>query len=229
VHNELEKILLSDEVSYNKTSIYNPQSNIYFHFFFRTLHFDDHSTRIKRRESDKFCHIRSIFEEIVKKFQENYTPGENVTLDEQLIPFRGRFSFKQYIPSKPARYGVKTFALVDSKSFYTINLETYCGTQPNGPYQVSNSTKDVVLRLARPIFGSGRNLTADNWFTSVEVIRELAKKKVSYVGTIKKNKKELPLCFLQSKNREIGSSLFGFNEDTSCDLTAVSYIPKKTK
>jgi hypothetical protein len=126
VHNELEKILLSDEVSYNKTSIYNPQSNIYFHFFFRTLHFDDHSTRIKRRESDKFCHIRNIFEEIVKKFQENYTPGENVTLDEQLIPFRGRFSFKQYIPSKPARYGVKTFALVDSKSFYTINLETYC-------------------------------------------------------------------------------------------------------
>ncbi|GBP00162.1 hypothetical protein EVAR_71070_1, partial [Eumeta japonica] len=34
-----------------------------------------------------------------------YLPGENLTIDEQFVPFRGRVSFKQYLPSKPDKYG----------------------------------------------------------------------------------------------------------------------------
>jgi hypothetical protein len=42
-----------------------------------------------------------------------------VTTDEKLEAFRGRCGSKQYIPSKPNKYGIKIHALVDAKVLYT--------------------------------------------------------------------------------------------------------------
>ncbi|KRY04854.1 hypothetical protein T01_11867 [Trichinella spiralis] len=36
-----------------------------------------------------------------------YNPSENVTVDERLYPFKGRCQFRQYMPKKPAKYGIK--------------------------------------------------------------------------------------------------------------------------
>ena len=108
---------------------------------------------------------------------------------------------------------------------YTYNLEIYAGKQPDGPYQVSNKPADVVKRLEEPISGTGRNITADNWFTDVNVVFELRKRKSSYVGTLKKNKPQLPVEFVAVKNRPEKSSLFGFRKEA----TVVSYIPNKGK
>ncbi|XP_035217658.1 uncharacterized protein LOC118190980 [Stegodyphus dumicola] len=84
---------------------------------------------------------------------------------------------------------------------------------------------DVVLRLSGPIFNSGHYMTADNWFTSIDLVKALKDKKLSYIGTIRKNKKEIPPCFVKSKGKEVHSSLFGFSKN----CTLVSYVPKKGK
>jgi len=52
---------------------------------------------------------------------------------------------------------------------------------------------DVVKRLSRPLYGSGRNITADNWFTDITLVGELDEKNLSYVGTIRKNRRQLSL------------------------------------
>ena len=201
-----------------------------FEFLLRVLHFDDHQTRQERKSKDKFCHIREVFKRIVNNFQKYYTPTDCLTIDEQLLSFRGRCGFKQYIPSKPAKYGIKTWALVDPETFYTYNLETYVGTQNSTRFQKSNKPEDVVLRLVEPIKKSGRNITADNWFTSIPLIEKLTKLKFSYVGTIRKNKRELPNEFKSNRKREVLSSLFGFYQITSnLDIALVSYVPKKNK
>ena len=83
----------------------------------------------------------------------------------------------------------------------------------------------AVLRLVKSIEGSNRNVTADNWFTSMEVINELQKRGLTYVSTIKKNKKEIPREFLPSKTRVTNSSLFGFGDN----VTLVSFVPKPNK
>jgi len=108
-----------------------------------------------------------LFEIILQNFQTNFIPSEYLTIDEQLIAFRGRCSFRQYIPSKAARYGIKIFALVDVKNAYTYNVEVYVGTQPDGPYKINNSPNNVVTRLVQPIEGTKRDITIDNWFTSL--------------------------------------------------------------
>ncbi|KAJ8926975.1 hypothetical protein NQ314_020616 [Rhamnusium bicolor] len=105
---------------------------------------------------------------------EIYSPSENVTIDEKLEGLRGRCSFRQYIPSKPNKYRIKIFALSDAKMYYTMNLEVYVG-QPDGPYKVTNSPNCIVERLCDPIKGSGRNLTINNWFTSIPLVEKLYK------------------------------------------------------
>jgi hypothetical protein len=55
-----------------------------------------------------------------------YNPGPNVTVDEQLMPFR------QYMPSKPAKYKIKIWAACDAASSYAWNLKVYSGKTYGG-------------------------------------------------------------------------------------------------
>lgn len=52
---------------------------------------------------------------LITPFQDNVIPSEYLAIDEQLLAFKKRWSFKQYIPSKQAKYGVKVFSIVDVK------------------------------------------------------------------------------------------------------------------
>ncbi|CAF4217096.1 unnamed protein product, partial [Rotaria sordida] len=60
--------------------------------------------------------IRYIFELFVKQLPKHLVPGENLTFDEQLVPFRGRCCFVQYMPNKPTKYGLKFWILSDVDS-----------------------------------------------------------------------------------------------------------------
>ena len=85
----------------------------------RVIRFDDRSTRNERRERDKLAPIRCLW----NKWESNLRPYENVTVDEQLVSFRGRCPFRQYIPSKPVRYGIKIWAACCTKTKYAWRLQ----------------------------------------------------------------------------------------------------------
>lgn len=171
-----------------------------FHFLLRCLRFDDPATRADRRKLGKITHIREIFEKFVSNCKSAYTISEYATIDEKLEAFQGRCSFRQYIKNKPAKYGIKIFMLCDSRTFYTSNMEIYAGSQPEGPFEINNSAKDVVERLVQPISGTNRNVTMDNWFTSVPLSIALLKNhKLTMVGTIRTDKREVPLEFSSTK------------------------------
>lgn len=196
-----------------------------FQFLLRVLRFDDIHTRLERNQVDKLAPIRQLYEEFVLNCDKNYKNTEYVTIDEMLEAFRGSCRFRQYIPSKPAKYGIKLFSLVDAITFYTKKLEIYVGQQPEGPYRNDTSTKALVKRMVEPISGTGRNVTMDNWFTSIPLAEELRKDhNLTVVGTVRKNKPEVPNEFKQ-KGMERLSTIFGFTPTS----TLLSYCPKKDK
>ncbi|KAF2889468.1 hypothetical protein ILUMI_16705, partial [Ignelater luminosus] len=163
-----------------------------FLFLLRCLCFDNKFTRIERRKQDTLAAIRSIFDSFVKNCKLSYSLGEFVTIDEKLQAFRGRCSFVQYIPNKPAKYGIKMFALCDAKTFCTDNLEIYCVKQPEGPYMQSNSPTDIVNKL-----------------------QCLFERKLTFLGTMRQNKREIPPDFLPDKKRKVHSVLFGFQKEAT--------------
>lgn len=166
-----------------------------FLFLLRTIRFDNILDRAERRARDKRAPFREVFENFNKNCNDNYSLSEFTTIDEQLVAFRGRCSFRQFMKNKPAKYGLKIFTLTDAKMFYVKAMEIYVGSQSeNSPYQHSNKPFDVVLRLVKFILGSGRNITADNWFSSIPLVTELLTKNLTYVGTVKKKTSE---SFLQ--------------------------------
>lgn len=189
----------------------------------RFLRFDDKNSRPLRKSKDKLAPIRELWEEINHKLQKYYLPGENLTIDEQLIPFRGRVSFKQYLPSKPDKYGIKMWWICDSKTSFPLCGIPYLGK--DGSKRTENLAYTVVNKLCEPYFRTKRNITFDNYFTSFEVAKSLYENGLTMVGTIKKNKRCVPQDFLPSRNRNAESNIFGFLKN----YTLVSYVPKKNR
>ena len=61
-----------------------------------------------------------------------------------------KYPFRQYIPRKPAKYGIKLHALCNAKIFYAQKIEAYAGKQPVGSYKADkkfNSSQAMVMRL----------------------------------------------------------------------------------
>lgn len=187
-------------------------SEKWFEFLLRYIRFDDIRGREERKKFDKITHGRWLFESFVLQYKQSYSLSELVTIDERLQAFHGRCSFRQYIPFKPAKYGIKIFAMVDNISYFTSNMNIYAGKQPDGSFSTDSSLKNVVNRLIQPIRKIGRNVEIDNWFTSVQLADELLSQKLNLLGTIRKNKIQIPPAFKITKNHSVFSFYLGFCE-----------------
>lgn len=196
-----------------------------FKMIFRHLRFDDPTTRENRitETQDKLQAIRNTYDQFVKNCIDNYSPSENITVDERLATFRGKCPFRVYIKSKPGRYGIKIWVCSDSHTAYILNSQVYTGMM-NNQREIKQGSR-VVLDMVRPYFGSGRGVTTDNFFTSIPLAEELLKQQLTITGTLRANKREIPAEFAPNSVREEQSSIFGFSND----LTLVSYVPAKKK
>ncbi|XP_038130918.1 piggyBac transposable element-derived protein 3-like isoform X1 [Cyprinodon tularosa] len=191
-----------------------------FHTYSRLVRFDDRESRPARCMTDKLAAIRQVWDKWVERLPYLYNPEPDVTVDEQLVPFRGCCPFQQYMPSKPAKYGIKSW--VASESSYAWKMQVYTGKSTSGCPEKNQGLR-VVLDVTEGL--RGHNVTCDNFFNSYELGQQLLKRKITMVGTVRKNKPELPPALLGSKEREVFSSKFAFTPTT----TLVSYLPKKNK
>lgn len=186
------------------------------------LRFDDSHTRDIRKATDKLAPLRELFDIFQENFKRAYNPGSHVTVDEQLVSFRGRCSFRVYMKSKPDKYGIKIWAAADSENAYTLKMQPYLGKTNNIPEK--NQGMRVVLDLVGTL-GSGYGITTDNFFTSLPLADKLLEKGMTICGTLRKNKPYIPNELLPKSYKPTFSSMFGFQER----YTLVSYAPSKGK
>ncbi|XP_054834881.1 piggyBac transposable element-derived protein 4-like isoform X1 [Eublepharis macularius] len=190
----------------------------------RVLRFDDRQERRSHSNTDKLAPVRAFFGIFRETLAKPFVPSDSVTVGEQFVAFRGRCPIMQYLPSKPPKYGIKFWMCCDSKTGYVQNMDIYSGRAEGDP-AAQNLEQRAVLQLTQHLHGSGRNVTSDSFFTNVALARELEKHKMTLVGTLRKERPEIPLEFLPNKKRTVLSSVFGFQDN----LTLVSYVPKKGK
>ena len=197
-----------------------------FIWLIRCLRFDDRATRDIRLKDDKFAAVREIWDLFIARCGQHYEPHDNLTVDEQLLAFRGRCPFRMYIPNKPAKYGVKQVLINCSKSKYMCNGIPYLGKQASQPRNNISLGHHYVRELSKPYHNTNRNVTADNWFTSVPLVSDLQTNcGLTYVGTLRSNKREIPSVMKDKSSRRHGSSAFLHNKE----MTIVSYISTTSK
>lgn len=161
-----------------------------FQIIFQFLHFVDDD----KESNNKIQKIRPVFEYLVERFQEIYRPGRDISIDETLLRFKGRLSFKQCNLNKRARFGIKLYKTSESVTGYVYNCAIYTrkdesNSKPKNAIGVSAETaKKMLGDLAK----LGRFLYIDNWYTSPLLFKQLVDEKSNACGTVRMNRKYLP-------------------------------------
>lgn len=160
----------------------------------KALHFNNDEER--QEENDRIYKIRPLVTHLNSKLM-SIPMSENLAVDEQMVPFKGRNGLKQYLPSKPKKWGYKILVLAGSDGV-PHNFEIYTGRVVQPPELADiGASGNVVLRLAQPIpKQENYKLFFDNWFTSVPLVLTLAQQGIHCIGTVRCNR--LPGVSLKS-------------------------------
>ncbi|KAK3886616.1 hypothetical protein Pcinc_009263 [Petrolisthes cinctipes] len=196
-----------------------------FKFLLRALRFDEHDTREERMSRDRLAPFRNIWEKFIKNCKEGYIPGSDITVDEQMLGFRGRCPFRYYMSKKPQKYGLKIIIACDAKEYYMLNGIVDLGKQRTEKVAPGKIGEYYTMKLVEPYLDCGRTITTDNWFTSMSLANELHKRQTTLVGTLRR-KGYVPNAMINLKiERPLQSSIFLYKEN----LTMLSYKPKRHK
>lgn len=77
--------------------------------------------------ADRLQTVRLVTERVRENILKVYSPSQDLTVDERMIPYRGRCCFRIYMKSKPARYGIKMWSAVDPTNSMLCNFDIYVG------------------------------------------------------------------------------------------------------
>ncbi|XP_065214029.1 piggyBac transposable element-derived protein 4-like [Planococcus citri] len=179
---------------YNNPLVRNSMSRNIFQLILRLWHFNKNE---RADDPNRLKKLTPLVLSLNKSFKLRRKLGQNCVIDESMIPFRGKLNFRQYIPGKSHKYGVKIFKLCDPMG-YTYSFCIYAG---KNMAQQNMKTDDLVMKLMTPYLNRGRLLVVDNFYTSVPLAERLLTKKTYILGTVRSNRRRIPKIQLKDLER----------------------------
>ena len=161
---------------------------------------------------DRIYKIRPLITHLLARFKSSYTPSQNCSIDESIISFKGRLAFIQYMPLKPHKWGVKAWVLADSVSGYIWNWKLYTGKEESNGIPV---TAKVVLELTKHFY-------FDNFYTSPYLCKKLFKLGSGSCGTVRTNRKGIPIDF---KNKKLQKGEMTTYQDD--EVTGIKWMDRR--
>ena len=129
-------------------------------------------------------HLNSNFSEVLWNDSEQ-------SIDEHRMKFKGRSGMKQYIKSKPIKWGFKFWFRCSSKSGYLYQMDIYLGRKQTPEFNLGLG-EEVVLQLTKDLERSFCTVYFDNFFNSPKLIEKLFQKGIYGIGTVRANRKQMP-------------------------------------
>jgi hypothetical protein len=138
-------------------------------------------------ERNPLPHVRSLAAQLNASFAAHSSPSQRLALDEAMVAYKGRSPIKQYIPSKPHKWGYKIYCL--SSEDYLLRFEVYAGKEERS---TEGATYDTVMRMLQGYEDKAHILFTDNWFTSPALLLALQQKGIRLCGSVRRNRKGMP-------------------------------------
>lgn len=171
--------------------------------------------------------VEPFINKVIANFQLAFYPFQNLSLDEMVIGWKGRWAHKMFNASKPKKYHVKTFGLCDSNTGYVIDILIYFGADTSyNPLLDKDSQQAIKVfdKLLQSCF-PGHHIFADRYYTSFPLLQYLSEKGFYYTGTVNVNRRNFPPEFKTAKlaHREMQWFIYGLQ------YLSVMYRDKKAK
>ena len=95
------------------------------------LHLNDNTKAPARDEPnyDKLFKIRPMLDMVQHLFRNAHHPSQQASVDEAMVCFKRKSSFKQYMPMKPIKMGFKKWFYSDANSGYLQEFQIYTGKE----------------------------------------------------------------------------------------------------
>lgn len=156
------------------------------------LHFNDNNTFIPRGQPghDRLHKLRPLLDMVAERCKSVYKPERELSLDEAMVGFKGRSSLKQYLPLKPTKRGYKIWCVCESKSGYLLNFDVYTGKSDNSSTTRLGAT--VVKHLSTSYHNMGHVLFVDNYFSDVQLAKDLLSCDTYVCATTRIDRKGFP-------------------------------------
>lgn len=137
-------------------------------------------------KNDKIAKVRMMVDHLRAEFKQ-IPMTEHLSIDEQMVPFKGASSLKQYIPKKPVKWGYKLFVLADHKGmiydFFPYEGKIHPVSREGVPDLGASANSVLILAESIPE-NKNHKLYIDNWFTSIPLVEHLATRGIWICGTI---------------------------------------------
>ena len=112
-------------------------------------------------------------------------PGSVIRIAEGMIPWRGGLLFRQYIPGKAHKYGVKMYKFAATIGC-TWNYVIYTNEQDS--MASVGHAQAVVMNLLNGLHGCYRTVLVDNFFTNTSLAKYLLEHDTYLIGTLRSNR-----------------------------------------
>nr|XP_006825606.1 PREDICTED: piggyBac transposable element-derived protein 1-like [Saccoglossus kowalevskii] len=111
----------------------------------------DHDIERRRQlsEADPLYIINPWLKPVLENCRRYYQMGQEISIDEGMVRFKGRSMFKQRLPHKPDRDGFKIWQVCDSTTSYIANFEPYLGVK----YKTTNDGRKKETGIAERLYG----------------------------------------------------------------------------
>lgn len=110
-----------------------------------------HFSHELERTDDRLSKIRAVTNILRKSFNDTFHSFQKVCIDDSLLLCKGRLSFKQYIPTKRNRFGIKSYMFCNCKTNYVQDLIVYAGisTITESENTGIGKSEEIVLSLLK--------------------------------------------------------------------------------
>ena len=159
----------------------------------QNLHFADNTYDDK---TDRGFKVKPVIDHLNKKSVEVLKNNKEQSIDEHMVKFEGRSDMKQYVKYKPIKWDFKFWFRCSSKTGYLYQMDIYLDKKQNTEF---NLGEEVVLQSTKDLEGSFCTVYFDNFFNSPILIEKLFDKNIYAIGTVRKNRKQIPKMFEYKK------------------------------
>ena len=199
--------------------------------FFRSVFFRDRFFQIfgmlyvgDPDGTTKRSKIQPLLDRLCPVFEATFTADKQIAVDESVINYKGRVSFRQYLKGKPHPWGIKVFVLSDSRTGYLQRVCVYYSKETQLVENDLPHTVRVVQTLVVLFHNKGYDLYVDRFYTSPLLASELTKVGITVTGTVQSNQNGMPKDVTSKREREPHGNI---RAARSGNILALSWLDKQ--